>query len=164
MPATPAHWSLRLERIVPACNCRRHWSVSREPTLFHPAGALVRRWGRIGAWTRTAAAQPLDAEPALELARTLALAKLRRGYTVAACSWPGLLADAGPQPAATAKVDLQLNLFLNGKPVDPEPANPVSAWLSIPVGPSVSTAVGLGQLPLLQPAAGERPGGATMPP
>ena len=87
----PDQWRLRLVRIDPARNRRRHWSVSREPTLFHPEGALVRRWGRIGSWTRTGRPHPLTPEAALAEARRLIAAKLRRGYTVQACSWTALL-------------------------------------------------------------------------
>ena len=87
----PSQWQLRLVRIDPARNRRRHWSVSREPTLFHPEGALVRRWGRIGSWTRTGCPHPLTPEAALAEARRLIAAKLRRGYAVQACSWTALL-------------------------------------------------------------------------
>lgn len=90
----PRHWSLRLQRIEPVRNRRRHWSIAREPTLFHPDGALVRRWGRIGTWTRTGIPVPLAPEPAVRTARRLVRAKLRRGYAVTFCSWPELLAEA----------------------------------------------------------------------
>ena len=86
-----SQWQLRLVRIEPARNRRRHWSVSREPTLFHPEGALVRCWGRIGSWTRTGCPRPLTPEAALAEAHRLIAAKLRRGYSVQACSWTGLL-------------------------------------------------------------------------
>ena len=92
--AQPPYWNLRLERIDQSRNCRRHWSISREPTLYHPDGALVRRWGRIGQWTRTHVPMPLDPEQAVHAARQLVQTKLSRGYAVKYCSWPGLLVTA----------------------------------------------------------------------
>lgn len=91
----PRHWQLRLVWIDPHRNRRRHWSISREPTLFHPEGAVVRRWGRIGTWTRTGAPDPLAPEHAIAEARHLIAAKLRRGYVVQLCSWTGLLEPEG---------------------------------------------------------------------
>ena len=77
-----------------AKNRRRHWSISLEPTLFHPEGALVRRWGRLGQYTRTGSPDPLPARQALAEARKQVQSKLRKGYAVQACSWDGLLPGA----------------------------------------------------------------------
>lgn len=77
-----------------AKNRRRHWSISLEPTLFHPEGALVRRWGRLGQYTRTGSPDPLPARQALAEARKQVQSKLRKGYVVQACSWDGLLPGA----------------------------------------------------------------------
>ena len=93
----PALWQLRLVCVDDARNRRRHWSLSREPTLYHPEGAVVRRWGRIGSWTRTACPEPLAPADAVAEARRLIAAKLRRGYAVQRCSWTGLLEPAGDQ-------------------------------------------------------------------
>ena len=84
-------------RIDPVCNRRHHWSVSRESTLFHPEGALVRHWGRIGSWTRTGCFHLLTPESALAEARRLIAAQLWHGYVVQACSWAGLLEVPGEQ-------------------------------------------------------------------
>ena len=90
----PRSWRLRLVWVDMAKNRRRHWSISREPTLFHPEGALVRRWGRLGQYTRTGPPDPLPARQALAEARRQVESKLRKGYVVQACSRDGLLAGA----------------------------------------------------------------------
>lgn len=91
----PRHWQLRLVWIDPHRNRCRHWSISLEPTLFHE-GALVRRWGRIGSWTRTGSPDPIAPDQALAEARQLIAAKLRKGYVVELCSWGGLLEPHEP--------------------------------------------------------------------
>ena len=91
----PKLWQLRLVCIDDARNRRRHWSLSRERTLFHEEGAVVRRWGRIGTWTRTGSPEPLAPDRAIAEARHLIAAKLRRGYVVQICSWTGLLEPEG---------------------------------------------------------------------
>ena len=61
---------VRLERHDPAANRHRHYSLYFEPTLWHPRGALVLRWGRVSGfgnrtgYTRTGAPRGLDAAPA----------------------------------------------------------------------------------------------------
>ena len=87
----PRSWQLRLVWVDVAKNRRRHWSISLEPTLFHPEGALVRRWGRLGQYTRTGVPNPLPARQALAEARKQVKAKLRKGYVVQACNWGVLL-------------------------------------------------------------------------
>ena len=77
---------VRLERHDPAANRHRHYSLSFEPTLWHPRGALVQRWGRVSGfgnrtgYTRTGAPRGLAAAPARAAAHTLITAKPRRGY------------------------------------------------------------------------------------
>ena len=92
----PTFWHLRLAQVDPDRNRRRHWSVSREPALFHPEGALVYRWGRMGDWTRATTPNPLPLAAAVCEARARAAAKCRKGYVVVECSWPGLLAEEEP--------------------------------------------------------------------
>ena len=79
----PRHtwWWLRLVHINPGRNCYRHYSLSFEATLFYPCGALVRRWGRIGSYTRTRTPDPVQSErEAEELAAPFMATKRRRGY------------------------------------------------------------------------------------
>ena len=83
-------WYVRLEWHDPADNRHRHYSLYFEPTLWHPTGALVLRWGRVSGfgshtgYTRTGAPQGLAAAPARAAAHTLITAKQRRGYQVVA--------------------------------------------------------------------------------
>lgn len=75
------YWSVQLLRIETGRNMYRHWSLSWEPTLFE-AGALVRRWGRLGTYTRTALLPLMAPEDAWVWAARQTAAKLRRGYVV----------------------------------------------------------------------------------
>ena len=81
---------VRLERHDPAANRHRHYSLYFEPTLWHPRGALVQRWGRVSGfgkrtgYTRTGAPRGLAAAPARAAAHKLITAKPRRGYQVVA--------------------------------------------------------------------------------
>ena len=83
-------WYIRLERHDPAANRHRHYSLYFEPTLWHPAGALVLRWGRVSGfgrhtgYTRTGAPQGLPDPQARAVARKLISTKQRRGYQVVA--------------------------------------------------------------------------------
>ena len=83
-------WYVRLEWHDPADNRHRHYSLYFEPTLWHPRGALVLRWGRVSGfgkhtgYTRTGAPQGLAAAPARAAAQKLITAKQRRGYQVVA--------------------------------------------------------------------------------
>ena len=58
-------WYVRLERHDPEANRHRHYSLYFEPTLWHPRGALVLRWGRVSGfgshsgYTRTGAPRGL---------------------------------------------------------------------------------------------------------
>ena len=83
-------WYVRLERHDPAANRHRHYSLYFEPTLWHPTGALVLRWGRVPGfgnrtgYTRTGAPRGLPDTQARAAAHKLITAKQRRGYQLVA--------------------------------------------------------------------------------
>ena len=83
-------WYVRLERHDPAAHRHRHYSLYFEPTLWHPAGALGARWGRVPGfgphpgYTRTGAPQGLSPAQARVAAQKLIARKQRRGYQVVA--------------------------------------------------------------------------------
>jgi len=75
--------TLMLERIDPALNMARYYSLSIEPTLFGEV-ALVRRWGRIGTHGARIVEIHRDGTAALGAFDRHASAKLRRAYVEAA--------------------------------------------------------------------------------
>ena len=94
-----AWWQIRLHRREPQRNVQRHYSIAWEPCLFHPAGALVRRWGRIGSYTRVRAPEPCAAaHRAQERGAALLQQRLRRGYRIIAVE------GAAPIPAVRPPV------------------------------------------------------------
>ena len=83
-------WYVRLERHDPEANRHRHYSLYFEPTLWHPRGALVLRWGRVSGfgshsgYTRTGAPRGLPDTQARAAVQKLITAKQRRGYQLVA--------------------------------------------------------------------------------
>jgi predicted DNA-binding WGR domain protein len=74
--------TLMLERIDPALNVARYYSLSIEPTLFGEV-ALARRWGRIGTHGARIVEIHRDRTAALAAFGKRAAVKLRRGYVTA---------------------------------------------------------------------------------
>ena len=98
LPLAPSWWHIQLQRCDPPRNVQRHYSISWEPCLFYPQGALVRRWGRIGGYTRVHTPEPC-ASPAEGIQRGAQLLRrrLRRGYRIQAVDGPA--PRPGPPPA-----------------------------------------------------------------
>ena len=71
--------TLYLERRDPARNMARYYMLSIEHDLFDSVLA-VRRWGRIGLWSRQVALPCADRETARTILSGVAAAKRRRGY------------------------------------------------------------------------------------
>jgi predicted DNA-binding WGR domain protein len=71
--------TLYLERRDPARSMARYYALSIERDLFD-AVLAVRRWGRIGLWSRQIALPCPDRETAAAMLATIAAAKRKRGY------------------------------------------------------------------------------------
>lgn len=71
--------TLHLNRIDPAQNMRRFYSLAVQPTLFGGA-SVVRHWGRIGTGGRSMIETFDSGTEAARAAARLERAKRRRGY------------------------------------------------------------------------------------
>ncbi len=82
---------IRLEHHDIKTKRHRHYTVSWEPTLWHPDEALVHRWGRVASFDRTAynktLAEPrgLPTSQARDNALGIIDSKQRRGYQFVRC-------------------------------------------------------------------------------
>lgn len=72
---------LLMQRIDPAHNMRRFYSMTVQPDLFGGA-TLVREWGRIGLRGRMKLENHADEGRAITALMALAAVKQRRGYTL----------------------------------------------------------------------------------
>ena len=70
---------LHYQRIDPAQNMARYYSLSLQPTLFGEI-ALVRTWGRIGTMGQQKSSTFSDATDAVTALEKLARQKQRKGY------------------------------------------------------------------------------------
>ena len=76
--------NVALRRLQPKKNMARFYAIGVQPTLFGD-WAVVRRWGRIGAYGRTQETWFSEPSPALACAVRFESVKRRRGYREVGC-------------------------------------------------------------------------------